>query len=276
MGVYAQTKAAGDIAVATAPRHYIVRTSWVIGEGHNFVRTMQKLAADGVSPTVVHDQVGRLTFTPDLARATRHLVDAGAPYGVYNVTGSGPTTSWADLAREVFRLSGRDAEDVTPVTTEEYVGGRAGIAPRPAHGVLDLSKIESTGFAPADAMDQLARLLPAVVVLEATDVVLAEVVAALHLDDDQLVVVPVGDPVWDTHADLDAAADLDLHRLPVDRAGRRAGHHDPVLGAAPVGLVGQPPAGQHHQAFDLVALTAVQGVPGTPRSFLEVRILHAP
>ena len=68
-----QTKAAGDIAVATAPRHYIVRTSWVIGEGHNFVRTMQKLAADGVSPTVVDDQVGRLTFTADLARATRHL-----------------------------------------------------------------------------------------------------------------------------------------------------------------------------------------------------------
>ena len=77
LGVYAQTKAAGDIAVATTPRHYIVRTSWVIGDGHNFVRTMQRLAADGVSPTVVHDQVGRLTFTPDLSRATRHLVDAG-------------------------------------------------------------------------------------------------------------------------------------------------------------------------------------------------------
>ena len=90
LGVYAQTKAAGDIAVATAPRHYIVRTSWVIGDGHNFVRTMQKLAADGVSPTVVHDQVGRLTFTAELSRATRHLVDAGAPYGVYNVQGSGP------------------------------------------------------------------------------------------------------------------------------------------------------------------------------------------
>ena len=155
LGVYAQTKAAGDIAVATAPRHYIVRTSWVIGDGHNFVRTMQKLAADGVSPTVVHDQVGRLTFTPELSRATRHLVDAGAPYGVYNVQGSGPVTSWADLAKEVFRLSGRDGDDVTPVTTEEYVGGRAGISPRPAHGVLDLSKIEATGFSPANALDQL-------------------------------------------------------------------------------------------------------------------------
>ena len=33
LGVYAQTKAAGDVAVATAPRHYVLRTSWVIGDG---------------------------------------------------------------------------------------------------------------------------------------------------------------------------------------------------------------------------------------------------
>ncbi len=156
LGVYAQSKAAGDIAVATTPRHYIVRTSWVIGDGHNFVRTMQKLAGDGVSPTVVHDQVGRLTFTSDLSRATRHLVSTGAPYGIYNVQGAGRVTSWADLAREVFRLSGRDADDVTPVTTEEYVDGRAGISPRPANGVLDLTKIEATGFQPADHLEQLA------------------------------------------------------------------------------------------------------------------------
>jgi dTDP-4-dehydrorhamnose 3,5-epimerase len=156
LGVYAQTKAAGDIAVATAPRHYIVRTSWVIGDGHNFVRTMQKLAGDGVSPTVVHDQVGRLTFTPDLSAATKHLGEGGAPYGVYNVQGSGRVTSWCELAREVFRLSGRAAEDVTPVTTEEYVDGREGIAPRPANGTLDLSKIEATGFTPGDHLEQLA------------------------------------------------------------------------------------------------------------------------
>jgi dTDP-4-dehydrorhamnose 3,5-epimerase-like enzyme len=42
LGVYGQSKAAGDLAVATAPRHYVLRTSWVIGEGNNFVRTMQR------------------------------------------------------------------------------------------------------------------------------------------------------------------------------------------------------------------------------------------
>ena len=43
LGVYGQSKAAGDIAVANAPRHYILRSSWVIGEGHNFVKTMMVL-----------------------------------------------------------------------------------------------------------------------------------------------------------------------------------------------------------------------------------------
>jgi dTDP-4-dehydrorhamnose 3,5-epimerase len=156
LGVYGQTKAAGDIAVATAPRHYVLRTSWVIGEGHNFVRTMQKLANDGVSPTVVADQVGRLTFTTELSRATHHLVTRFAPYGVYNVSNSGPATSWADLAKEVFRLCGRDESDVTPITTEQYVAGREGISPRPANSVLDLSKLEETGFQPTDALEQLA------------------------------------------------------------------------------------------------------------------------
>ncbi len=48
LGVYGQTKAAGDAVVSVVPRHYIVRTSWVIGEGNNFVRTMASLAERGI------------------------------------------------------------------------------------------------------------------------------------------------------------------------------------------------------------------------------------
>ena len=72
--MYGQTKAAGDAVVATVPRHYIVRTSWVIGDGRNFVRTMASLAERGVDPAVVDDQIGRLTFTSEIARGIRHLV----------------------------------------------------------------------------------------------------------------------------------------------------------------------------------------------------------
>lgn len=159
LGVYAQTKAAGDLAVATAPRHYVLRTSWVIGDGNNFVRTMRRLAEGGISPTVVDDQVGRLTFTDELARATRHLIGSGAPYGTYNVTNAGEPRTWAAYARRVFKLSGRSADDVTPISTEEYLGGRTGISPRPRHSVLSLAKIEATGFRPADADEALEKYL---------------------------------------------------------------------------------------------------------------------
>ena len=102
LGVYGQTKAAGDALVGTAPRHYVVRTSWVVGNGKNFVRTMSSLAEQGVSPSVVDDQYGRLTFADDIGRCIRHLVTSGAPYGTYNLTSSGPSRSWADIARAVL------------------------------------------------------------------------------------------------------------------------------------------------------------------------------
>ena len=158
LGVYGQSKAAGDLAVATTPRHYLLRTTWVVGDGHNFVRTMQRLARDGVSPTVVADQVGRLTFADELARAVRHLLDTRAPYGTYNVTNGGDAHSWAGFARAVFAASGRSADDVGPVSTEEYGAGKD-LAPRPAHSALSLAKIRSTGFEPRDVLEDLAAYL---------------------------------------------------------------------------------------------------------------------
>ncbi|MBW9209502.1 bifunctional dTDP-4-dehydrorhamnose 3,5-epimerase family protein/NAD(P)-dependent oxidoreductase [Mumia sp. zg.B21] len=147
LGVYGQTKAAGDAVVATVDRHYVVRTSWVIGDGGNFVRTMARLAKDGVSPSVVDDQVGRLTFTDDLARGIVHLLRTRPTYGTYNLSGSGAPMSWYDVAREVFARCGRDPGDVTPTSTGAY-GADKDLAPRPKHSVLDLAKIEGAGFVP--------------------------------------------------------------------------------------------------------------------------------
>lgn len=90
LGVYGQSKAAGDLAVTMVPRHYLLRTSWVVVEGKNFVRTMQSLAERGVSPSVVDDQVGRLTFTEDLARATAHLLGVAPVVAEAAPTGGGP------------------------------------------------------------------------------------------------------------------------------------------------------------------------------------------
>jgi dTDP-4-dehydrorhamnose 3,5-epimerase len=159
LGVYATTKATGDALVATLPRHYIVRTSWVVGNGRNFVRTMAELATKGVKPTVVADQFGRLTFAPDLAAAIAHLLGGDVSYGVYNVTNSGPTLSWYDIARLVYELTGHSPDDITPVTTAVYVGDKTGISPRPTNSTLPLDKLEATGFTMPDALARLREYL---------------------------------------------------------------------------------------------------------------------
>lgn len=160
LGVYGQTKAAGDQIAATVPRHYIVRTSWVIGDGRNFVRTMLSLGERGIDPAVVNDQYGRLTFTSELARAIRHLIDTAAPYGIYNLTGSGPAQSWADIARQIFTLAGHDPDRITEVSTAEYFSAANNlIAPRPRNSTLDLHKIESTGFTPGPASASLSAYI---------------------------------------------------------------------------------------------------------------------
>ena len=161
LGVYAQSKAAGDIAVATAPRHYLLRTSWVIGDGNNFVRTMKTLADKGVSPSVVGDQTGRLTFTAELSRATRHLLDVGAEHGTYNLSNGGAVMSWAEIAQAVYRLAGRDASDVTATTTAAYFADKPEASPRPLNSAMSLAKIQATGFVPEDAMVALERYVNA-------------------------------------------------------------------------------------------------------------------
>ncbi|WOQ68822.1 bifunctional dTDP-4-dehydrorhamnose 3,5-epimerase family protein/NAD(P)-dependent oxidoreductase [Microbacterium limosum] len=160
LGVYGQSKAAGDIACRLAERHYIVRTSWVIGSGRNFVSTMRSLAEKGVDPRVVDDQLGRLTFTTEIARGIRHLLEVGAPFGTYNLTGAGPVRSWADIAREVFAATGHSPDRITGVSTADYfASATAPVAPRPSNSTLDTSKIEATGFVPADALESLHAYL---------------------------------------------------------------------------------------------------------------------
>lgn len=167
LSVYGQTKAAGDIAVSGCPRHYIMRSSWVIGEGHNFVKTMKGLSdrvadpEDGLTQvTVVDDQLGRLTFTRDMAEAIFYVLGTHAPYGTYNCTGSGAVKF---LGRHLpRRLRGRQRQrgQGGAVSTADYYASAEGpIAPRPVHSALDLSKLESVGFHMPDWEEELGEYL---------------------------------------------------------------------------------------------------------------------
>ncbi len=145
LGVYGATKAAGDITLRTLSKAYLIRTSWVIGDGSNFVRTMLDLARKGVDPLVVSDQVGRLTFTSELVRAIDYLLTRKAKYGTYNVSNSGDPVSWATITRKIFSLSGFN-NVVRDVSTREYFMNKQNVAPRPLNSVLNLTKLHQLGF----------------------------------------------------------------------------------------------------------------------------------
>ena len=171
LSVYGQSKAAGDLAVEACPRHYIARSSWVIGDGHNFVKTMAALSDRVADPsdsldavTVVDDQSGRLTFTDQMAEGIFHLLGyrdgsvpvEPAPYGTYDLTGSGSAKTWFQIAAKVFELRNGNANAVRPVSTEKYYANASGpIAPRPRFSTLSLDKIAVAGFTPKDWEVQL-------------------------------------------------------------------------------------------------------------------------
>ena len=149
---------------ALAPRHYLLRTSWVIGEGKNFVRTMAVLAGKGVSPPAWSPT--RSAGSPSPTSCPRH-----PPPDRLAAPRSAPTTCptaappcrGREIAREVFERSGRSAADVSDTTTAAYAAGVLGkgnpFAPRPLNSAMSLEKIRATGFEPEDALAALDRYL---------------------------------------------------------------------------------------------------------------------
>jgi dTDP-4-dehydrorhamnose reductase len=126
LSVYGRTKLEGEGEVGDG---WIVRSSWLFGStGHNFVRTMLRLGAEGDEVAVVDDQRGSPTYVGHLAAATRELV--GLPQGLYHVAAAGDCT-WAELAEAIFEEAGLRC-GVRRISTEEL--GRP--APRPAYSVL--------------------------------------------------------------------------------------------------------------------------------------------
>ena len=156
LGAYGATKAAGEMAAHLSAKHYVVRTSWVFGDGPNFVRTMRRLAADRDELTVVDDQLGRPTYAVDLAGALLALLDHRAPYGTYHATGSGDVVSWAQFATEILRDT---TCRVRPVTTAQYLATAPQAAPRPAYSALDLTCLETVGVTMRDWRDALTDYL---------------------------------------------------------------------------------------------------------------------
>ncbi|AMO22263.1 dTDP-4-dehydrorhamnose reductase [Ramlibacter solisilvae] len=155
LGVYGKSKLQGDLAVATTPRHLILRTSWVFETwGGNFLKSILKAARDRDELSVVSDQWGAPTRAALIADVTalalrqlRQDPDAMARAGVYHLAGAGETNwhAYACFAIEQAAAAGLPlrarSSQVRAISTADY----AARAPRPANSRLDTTRLRS-GF----------------------------------------------------------------------------------------------------------------------------------
>jgi dTDP-4-dehydrorhamnose reductase len=147
LGVYGHSKLEGERRVADlCQRHIILRTAWVYSPfGHNFVKSMLRLAESRSELGVVDDQIGNPTYAPHLAagilaiaRQIQTSQDKEPPWGIYHAAGSGETTRFR-FAQEVFSQSARlggPGVRLRPISTTDYPTP----AKRPADSRLDCSK----------------------------------------------------------------------------------------------------------------------------------------
>lgn len=123
--VYGDSKLAGEVAVTESGcRAFIGRIQWLYGAGGpNFAETMLNLADKMPKLKVVDDQVGCPTWTVEVARCMRRIIEAGE-LGVYHMTAKGETT-WYGFTKAILKAAGKGDFPIEPCTTEEF--------PRPAH-----------------------------------------------------------------------------------------------------------------------------------------------
>jgi dTDP-4-dehydrorhamnose reductase len=138
LSVYGRSKRDGEQRVAEAGGPcYVVRTAVIFGpkgesdlSKKSFVDVMRDLAAARDTIQAVSDEFNSVTYAPDLAAATRSLLERLPEPGLYHLTNSGGA-SWFDLAREIFRITGKNI-NLLPVPSTHFPRK----ARRPAMAIL--------------------------------------------------------------------------------------------------------------------------------------------
>lgn len=157
-GVYGATKLAGENFVKEfAKDYFIIRTAWLYGDGKNFVKTMLRLSETNQEVKVVKDQLGTPTSAAELAKMIAYLLPT-EQFGTYHGTCEGQC-SWADFAREIFRLANKETK-VIDITSEEYAAMYPASARRPAYSVLDNYMLRlTTDFMMADWKEAIEQYM---------------------------------------------------------------------------------------------------------------------
>ncbi|MFC2282446.1 MAG: dTDP-4-dehydrorhamnose reductase [Lachnoanaerobaculum saburreum] len=141
LNVYGMAKYKGELYVEElVKKYFIVRISWVFGlHGNNFIKTMLRLGKERGAVSVVNDQIGSPTYTPDLSRLLADMIVTDK-YGRYHATNEG-LCSWYDFAVEIFKQANLDVA-VTPVSSDAFPVK----AKRPHNSRMDKSKLTENGF----------------------------------------------------------------------------------------------------------------------------------
>ncbi len=147
LGVYGQSKLAGERAIAAVGGKYLIlRTSWVYSShGKNFLLTMQRLLQEKPQMRIVADQIGAPTWAGTIADSTRALIErwqAGeaGEWGVYHLTAQGET-SWfgfAEAIGEQLRAEGKPCAELEAIPSSAYPTP----ARRPLNSRLDCSRLQ--------------------------------------------------------------------------------------------------------------------------------------
>lgn len=123
-------------------KYYIIRTSKLfgrIGTGENvkksFVETMIELAEKLPELKVVDEEVSCFTYTPDLAQATKSLLEENYESGIYHIVNGDPC-AWYECAKSIFEILGKDIK-LTPVPASAFPRP----AKRPRYSVLLNTKL---------------------------------------------------------------------------------------------------------------------------------------
>jgi dTDP-4-dehydrorhamnose reductase len=143
LSVYGRSKWRGEqLAAASGAWCYVIRTAVIFGpkgssdlSKKSFVDIMLDLSAKRDSLQVVSDEINSLTYAPDLAAGTRHLLDALPLPGIYHLANSG-AASWFDFAQEIFRVAGKNV-NVLPVPSSHFPRKAA----RPPRAILLNTKL---------------------------------------------------------------------------------------------------------------------------------------
>lgn len=154
VSAYGKTKLEGEKFVKEfAPKHFILRTAWLYGDGKNFVKTMLKLSENHDEVNVVCDQLGSPTSAVELAKMI-HYLEGTENYGLFHATCEGDT-NWADFTEEIFRKTGKTTK-VNHVTSAQYKEMNPASADRPAYSILDNYMLRLTSdYKMADWRDAL-------------------------------------------------------------------------------------------------------------------------